>query len=622
MSIKKLFVGFAVVALALGVAVVPAQAALPQIQVDAIITMLTSFGADANTLASVRAALMGTSAPAPVAPAPSMTVPVAPLTLESQGMQVTALQNFLISKGFAIPAGATAYFGAQTQSALAAYQTSKGISPATGYYGPITQAAVTADLTVVLPPPPVTPDPDPVTPGPGDLAGGEGYLDEDVVTDSDVSIDLGDSETVIEVDFEAKDSDIAVNRVDFMFDLRPWLYFDEVNLLVDGEEVGSLSSSSDFSEVGSEYRARFSGLNTIIRENDTATIALELVVLDSMAGTRDTDTVVVTLDTDGVRFTDGLGLVDYAPADAIEVEVDFDDVFGTGDMSVSIGDNSPEDEKIVLDETSRTNGVTVLEFDVEAEDGDVEVLEVAVEFDVTGNDTEDVLYRAYLYQGNTLLDQTSVTSDIATFDDVDYVIDEDDEVTFTVKVDFNRGDTLTLPATLTVVEVVVDGEDMDFEAVSEDLTVNEAHTILMEGLIAEFTSKSATTSSLGDDTIGKFTFKFDLTAYEDDFYINEDGTDFTVTLDNADTEIISTSIASTNATLTADDSYRISKGQTRTFTVEVEVKSSAATGPESVRATITELEYNTDSDLGGTAETLELGAPDYRSGSVTVLDAA
>ncbi|MDD5050897.1 MAG: peptidoglycan-binding protein [Candidatus Pacebacteria bacterium] len=62
------------------------------------------------------------------------------LTIGSTGADVTALQTWLIANGFSIPAGATGYFGSQTQSAVAAYQTSVGITPAAGYVGPITRA--------------------------------------------------------------------------------------------------------------------------------------------------------------------------------------------------------------------------------------------------------------------------------------------------------------------------------------------------------------------------------------------------------------------------------------------------------------------------------------------------
>lgn len=66
------------------------------------------------------------------------------LTIGSSGADVTALQNWLIKGGYAIPAGATGYFGAQTQSALAKYQAAAGITPAAGYFGPVTRAKVNA----------------------------------------------------------------------------------------------------------------------------------------------------------------------------------------------------------------------------------------------------------------------------------------------------------------------------------------------------------------------------------------------------------------------------------------------------------------------------------------------
>lgn len=65
------------------------------------------------------------------------------LELGMEGSDVTQLQTLLISKGFSIPAGATGYFGPQTQSALIQYQQANNIVPAVGYFGPITRAKIT-----------------------------------------------------------------------------------------------------------------------------------------------------------------------------------------------------------------------------------------------------------------------------------------------------------------------------------------------------------------------------------------------------------------------------------------------------------------------------------------------
>ncbi|MES2215686.1 MAG: peptidoglycan-binding protein [Patescibacteria group bacterium] len=66
------------------------------------------------------------------------------LTVGSSGSEVSALQSYLMSQGFDIPAirsGVTppGYFGMQTVGAVQRYQAANGV-PATGYVGPLTRA--------------------------------------------------------------------------------------------------------------------------------------------------------------------------------------------------------------------------------------------------------------------------------------------------------------------------------------------------------------------------------------------------------------------------------------------------------------------------------------------------
>jgi peptidoglycan hydrolase-like protein with peptidoglycan-binding domain len=58
------------------------------------------------------------------------------------GSDVVLLQETLIKRGYSIGAGATGYFGQQTKDALIKYQIDKGIVPALGYFGPVTQASM------------------------------------------------------------------------------------------------------------------------------------------------------------------------------------------------------------------------------------------------------------------------------------------------------------------------------------------------------------------------------------------------------------------------------------------------------------------------------------------------
>lgn len=72
------------------------------------------------------------------------------LDLGSSGDRVTLLQAFLIKENAGpaaaalAKASATGYFGALTKAALAEYQATHGITPAAGYFGPKTQAVVSA----------------------------------------------------------------------------------------------------------------------------------------------------------------------------------------------------------------------------------------------------------------------------------------------------------------------------------------------------------------------------------------------------------------------------------------------------------------------------------------------
>ena len=134
--------GLAMAMSMLSLAPIAHAATLTDAQVSSILSLLSSFGADASTIASVQASLTGGT---PVSTGGSTTsscsVGTTNLTIGSSGATVTCLQQTLIAGGYSIPAGATGYFGAQTRSAVSAWQTAKGISPTAGYFGSISRAA-------------------------------------------------------------------------------------------------------------------------------------------------------------------------------------------------------------------------------------------------------------------------------------------------------------------------------------------------------------------------------------------------------------------------------------------------------------------------------------------------
>lgn len=72
------------------------------------------------------------------------------LTIGMGGDDVSALQQFLIDDGFLKVTAPTGYFGRLTQTALAAWQASVGISPSTGFFGPLSRAKLSAVVPLAV----------------------------------------------------------------------------------------------------------------------------------------------------------------------------------------------------------------------------------------------------------------------------------------------------------------------------------------------------------------------------------------------------------------------------------------------------------------------------------------
>ena len=68
------------------------------------------------------------------------------LTLGSKGVEVTLLQQFLVSEGyFVMPQGVSyGYFGPLTKKAVANWQSVNGVLPAVGFFGPISRSVFNA----------------------------------------------------------------------------------------------------------------------------------------------------------------------------------------------------------------------------------------------------------------------------------------------------------------------------------------------------------------------------------------------------------------------------------------------------------------------------------------------
>ena len=138
-----------------GFAAAPAQAAaLTQSQIDAIVSLLTSFGADATTINNVKASLSGGTPSGGGSSSGGSGAACFTWTRDlqqgSSGADVKALQVFLNSNagtmvsasGAGSPGNETSTFGPATKAAVIKFQTANSVTPAAGYFGAKSRAKV------------------------------------------------------------------------------------------------------------------------------------------------------------------------------------------------------------------------------------------------------------------------------------------------------------------------------------------------------------------------------------------------------------------------------------------------------------------------------------------------
>ena len=136
--------------LVLAVPTLASASTLTTNQINAVISLLQSFGVDQATIDKVSADLEG------AVPVTSNCVDTRHnLTLGSRGAEVTNLQNYLLGQGYLIGTSATGYYGYMTVQAVGKLQIAKSIvssesDPAYGITGPKTRRAIACST---VPPP-------------------------------------------------------------------------------------------------------------------------------------------------------------------------------------------------------------------------------------------------------------------------------------------------------------------------------------------------------------------------------------------------------------------------------------------------------------------------------------
>ena len=497
--------------------------------------------AQINALLAQIAALQGGSASASA----SFTMD---LTLGSSGAEVTALQNWLISKGYSIPAGATGYFGAQTQSALAAYQAANGISPAAGYFGPITRAKVNAMAGGS-------------TGGntggnTGGLSGGAGSVDSYELISSINNEEVGEDDSDVEVaglEVEADDSsDLEITAVRLVFDENTQNdgtdnaysdfedYVTEVSIWLDGEEVARVDAD-EFDEDNDWTKTVSLDSGAVIESGEIG----ELVVALSGAENLDSGDLDDTWDVDftQVRFRDADGAtISEDPATAVRIFSFVSFAAATdAEFKIAEGDEEVNDSRTIeVDDNDTTDDVEVLSTTFEAEgDSDLEIKKIGVGVSVTGATTaEDMIsdIRLVIDGEEFSGDYQYNGGDSYVFDDVDYVLGAGEEVDAVIVVDFlatadalDEGDsiTFTLGETQTDDTDLTDIEDESGENLGDTEKTGQASSgpfeVRTAGPMVTFISadESVTVGQSANDDVGTFVIRYNVEAFGDTIYVSD-----------------------------------------------------------------------------------------------------
>ena len=595
------------------------------------------------------------------------------------GADVMKLQQFLnadvetrVSVSGAGSVGAeTEYYGPATGAAVAKFQTKYrsdiltplGLVNATTYFGPSTMAKANMLCATA----PVVADDSSDDSDDSDdssddsLNGGESSLEDLNGSDGD-DTDLEEGQEnapVAEFEFDVEDGDIKINRMDIAFDeigggsgieTEPWDTFETVSLWVDGDMIAEMDvdSESDWNDdepTDGVDRLRFTGLDQIFREGDTANITVGVTVQGNVDGITSSVEAEweIFIPVDGIRGIDGAGIDQYIGEQdnntpyAESATFTIEEEGGQDELNIQTSSDDPDATTLAVEDDTNSDWLTILIFDLDTDDSvnDILVDTAVVSVIVSGEAYNDVVNDAQLVIDGEVFDDFTVSSGTTatatlTFDiDKDLEINAGDEVAAELQIEFRKADGVlysegqTVQGTTTSTGWAAEGAD---DLVGTQLTgsaVGEIHTLRVEGVILEPGTTDADTQ--GDtDATGIFEINFDVTAFEGDFYIAEHATTTGVsTLGGVDFSVEGpAAVTSASGVLasTADEDivgvFTVREGQTETFTLTVTVDAST-TGQH--RVLLNDVWFSATND-GKTSIQTDTASPaqDYRTAYVNV----
>ncbi len=524
------------------------------------------------------------------------------LTVGSRGTDVTSLQTLLAAKGF-LMVEPTGYFGSLTKAALSAWQSSVGISPASGYFGPITRAYVATAGGVSTVPGTTVPgcsagalfssttgapcsSTTPSTGGTLDNTDGSLTAAASTAVSSTVTIKKGETKDLIAEQFTATAGKVSINRFDVQFSERPWLTFNKFQLVDTQTGVvvatKNVSGASDFTEItaGTSYLLRFEGLNYVVTPGGNQTLKV-VGTLQSASDKITGQTVTVTLPTTGVRFTNGKGFTDsVGPASALTSSVTLSSSGSAGTISARIGSGNSA-RSVQTASTTQTNNVTLMTFDLKSESQASTINSLNINLGVGGTQAQNTVFKnVRLVSGGTTINAATIAT-TTQFNGFSLSLPVDQWVGFSVVADVAAQNTFTAgtvaSTSLVASSTNPSGIDSNYNTLSVNSTTVTGANVTLTNSAATITNMSASQALVNNGTSAStkslVTFKFDFNNTSSNvLYLPKDSYYAIATSTSPTT---ATTTASSTVTVSGDTSadttqyWAVQANSSRTFTYQV-----------------------------------------------------
>jgi hypothetical protein len=464
------------------------------------------------------------------------------LTMGSRGADVVMLQSFLESKGLlTMPAGvAKGYFGGLTKSAVVAYQISKGVTPTSGFFGPLTRAVANSDSTTTTTTttttstvagcvagamfssttgqPCVTSNTTTTT----TTSGVEGNLDVRLAAApaNNANVQTSNDVPVYGVELKARLGDVAVQTIDLQISSTVSSSAENPGTLIntikvwDGSTVLAtlpVNTSTFTKDSNSVYYVRLAGLNFMVPKDVTKTLT---VSFSTNSGIDSDRTVVIDgYGTNSLRAVSGNGVSSFYSLDALTRTHTFKKP-GTATLTLSSATSPLRSQNYRINPDNGVQYMPVLTFNVKAETGDTKIENVYASTTWSGAVAPSTLY---LYDGSTLLASKNVVTSGTSinFDNLSIVVSKDTTKTLTVKADLPATTASGSYSSTTVSRVVFEkpnGTTADASG-SQVYGVNQyAYTAAPQYVLVGTPTISKVSNQNGSTTEMTATFTFNVTA--------------------------------------------------------------------------------------------------------------